>query len=373
MEICTITCHRVYNYGASLQAFALQYYLESLGHKVEIIDYLPYYHQSRYNFFYIPLESNHYTLFSSNGFMRLVYGILKNLCIFKTWGRKKKFDDFTKSFLKLTSTHYETIEELKDNPPIADIYVAGSDQIWNTEMYNGKDPAYYLDFGNPSTKRISYAASIAVGKIEKGLEGVIRNRLSKFSQISVREASGVEIVGNLGIKAELVLDPVFLLEKREWLNMVAKGTQRPEKIKSRYILVYDFLHDDRIRMFVAKLKDQYGVLVVSINDYRSLNYADVNINDAGPLEFLDLVANADYIVSNSFHATAFSIILEKEFYVYPLMRQNNSSRMEDLLRGLGLEKRFNPSEIQKNINYEIVKELLEYKRVKSVDFINDSL
>ena len=94
--------------------------------------------------------------------------------------------------------------------------------------------------------------------------------------------------------------------------MAAKSTQRPEKIKSRYILVYDFLHDDRIRMFVAKLKDQYGVLVVSINDYRPLNYVDVNINDAGPLEFLDLVANADYIVSNSFHATAFSIILEKE-------------------------------------------------------------
>ena len=154
--------------------------------------------------------------------------------------------------------------------------------------------------------------------------------------------------------------------------MAAKSTQRPEKIKSRYILVYDFLHDDRIRMFVAKLKDQYGVLVVSINDYRPLNYVDVNINDAGPLEFLDLVANADYIVSNSFHATAFSIILEKEFYVYPLMGQNNSSRMEDLLRGLGLEKRFNPSEIQKNINYEIVKELLDNKRVKSTNFINNS-
>ena len=159
MKIATITCHNVYNYGASLQAYALQRYLSQEGHDVEIIDYKPYYLNSRYNWRHIPAESRLYPYKDYVG-TQCIYFLLKNRKIYKTIGRKRKFDDFRQKFLTLTDNTYTSAEELRATPPQADLYIAGSDQIWNTACENGKDAAFYLDFGSDDTRRISYAASI---------------------------------------------------------------------------------------------------------------------------------------------------------------------------------------------------------------------
>ena len=219
MKICTITCHRVYNYGASLQAYALQNYLEGKGHTVKIIDYRPWYLNMRYNFWFIAPISRMYSVASRFWIIRFIYCLLKRRDALKNYGRKRAFDNFTQQYLRLTDRSYNTLDSLKNMPPLADLYIAGSDQIWNSNYNNGRDPAFYLDFGSINIKRASYAASFAINAIQEDRKPFVKNQLKKFDYISVRERTGLEILRNLGINdAFLVNDPVFLLDKEKWLQ-----------------------------------------------------------------------------------------------------------------------------------------------------------
>lgn len=205
----------------------------------------------------------------------------------KTWGRKKKFDNFTSKYLKLTQKKYETSKQLQNDPPIADIYIAGSDQIWNTNSSNGKEPAYYLDFGNQTTKRYSYAASFAISSIDNKLKDFVKSEVSKLDKVSIREKTGVDILKEMQIESTQVLDPVFLLSKSDWEKLILNS--KIDNLSPKYILVYDFLYDEQIKETVLYLKKEYNIPIVSINDFNTLPYADININDAGPLEFLSLI------------------------------------------------------------------------------------
>lgn len=375
MNIKTITCHNVYNYGASLQAYALQQYLESLGHDVEIIDFQPWFHQDRYNKNYIDHKRKLYKFFH---FFPSILNILHSIKdrhqideMKKMWGRKIAFDNFTHEYLHLTR-RYNTSQELQDDPPTADVYVAGSDQIWNTESRNGKEPGYYLDFGD--AKKISYAASFAVSKIQEELKSFVKGELSNFQHISVREKTGLSILEDLGIKGGVqVMDPVFLLDKEEWSILSSKAKDYNLAV-NKYILVYDFLCDNRIASLVKILKEKSGFISVSINDFQNLPYVDKNIDDAGPLEFISLIKNASMVVCSSFHATAFSLIFNKPFYVFPLNSQKNSSRMEDLLHMINHHERFLPQQELEDMNYDNINTILakEIERSKKVlqTFIN---
>lgn len=372
MVIKTITCHNVYNYGASLQAYALQKYLEFLGHDVEIIDFQPYFHQNRYNIFYIPKSSRFYAICKKIPMLACLYNLQKNFSMFKTWGRKKKFDKFTENYLKLTTTQYETSKQLQANPPKADIYIAGSDQIWNTNSDNGKEPAYYLDFGDKDIKKYSYAASFAIPDIDETLKNFVKSKVSNLNKVSVREETGVNILKKLQIEATHVIDPVFLLSKEDWEKLVKKANI--SNFPKNYILIYDFLLDKQIKHAALYFKKIYKLPIISINDFNTISYADVNINNAGPLEFLNLIYNSEVVISSSFHATAFSIIFEKKFYVYPLAGQNNSSRMTDFLSDLNLIERFKPKHISlDSIDYKSVNKLLNEEIKSSKTFIDQIL
>ena len=137
MKICTITCHDVYNFGASLQAYALQHYLESLGHEVEIIDYRPAYLYKKYD--WKAFTSRKFEKFNSIFITRWMFRCAKWCYLRFSMGRKRHFDEFTRKYLRLTPVSYHTFIELQHNPPQADIYIAGSDQIWNPLFPNGKD------------------------------------------------------------------------------------------------------------------------------------------------------------------------------------------------------------------------------------------
>lgn len=332
MQIKTITCHDVYNYGASLQAYALQHYLESLGHEVEIIDFKPWFQRGRYNFWYVSQDSKYYRLCKKFPIIRFLY-CLRRYRGYPTIGRKRPFDDFKRKYLKLTSQTYHDSEKLKLAPPVADMYIAGSDQIWNTDSNNGKEPAYYLDFGDDKTKRVSYAASFAVSEIRKEFHDFVKAKLSRFDVVSVREKTGLSVLEALGIRSGIqVLDPVFLLEKKQWESLPLK-----RMYKEPYVLVYDFLHDDpKLTKTVKKIARDKQLKIVSINDIKNLAYADINVSDAGPIEFLSLTKYANYVVANSFHATAFSIIFQRPFLTFPLRSQKNSSRMKDFLASVNL-------------------------------------
>lgn len=169
------------------------------------------------------------------------------------------------------------------------------------------------------------------------------------------------------------MDPVFLLGADEWKTLALKAKDYGLK-ENNYIVVYDFLNDERIAAFAKKLKEHTNMTVVSINDFNILPYVDININDAGPLEFVSLISKAAAVVCSSFHASAFSLIFKKPFYVYPLIGQNNSSRMEDLLNLIGHHERFMPDEILDDMDYDAIYSILneEIDRSKDVlqSFIN---
>lgn len=372
MKINTITCHNVYNYGATLQAYALQTYLQSLGNEVEIIDYAPRYHS--WSCWNIPENSTVYKLASKNMFIHFLYACHRWIKHKRETNliREKKFDEFDKKYLRLTTKHYVNYEQLKQDPPKADIYIAGSDQIWNPVGGTGLDPVFYLNFGEAGIHRISYAASFGVSILNEHQKDIIKNYLSGMDHISVRESTGLNILKSLNINSGVqVLDPVFLLDKATWLQLIG-GTKKV--VEGSYVLIYDFFQDDpNIQQLAFEFKSMTGFNIVSVNNSGKLPYADINISDASPLEFLSLINNANVVISNSFHATAFSIILNKEFYVYPVIRHKNQSRMIDLLNQFQLSDRYNTSKIQSNINWEKIYDLYMVKRQIGRDFLLNAI
>lgn len=353
MQIKTITCHKVYNVGASLQAYALVRYLSDLGHEVEIIDYRPEYLSRHYRLdvvnnprFDRPIVKQFYLIAKLPGRLKA-----------RKSQRKKNFDEFEKRYLPLTKKCYRSNEELKENPPYADVYLAGSDQIWNTLFQNGRDPAFYLEFAPKGSIRASYAASFATEDIIEEWKEPVERWLNKLDYISVRESSGVEIVKKLDIEnVKQVMDPVFLLDRNIWEEL-AIG----EKLQSPYLLVYDFDRNTEINEYAKKIAEEKNLKIYSIF-YNPL--ADCCYTEAGPLEFLRLVRGAQYIISNSFHATAFAIIFEKPFAVFERKEKINT-RMRDFLCMLNLNK------INDSINYDDKKLNLKRKIEESKRYFEE--
>ena len=333
MKICTITCHDVYNFGASLQAYALQHYLESLEHEVKIIDYRPAYLYKKYD--WKAFTSKKFEKLNSIFVTRWMFRCAKWCYLRFSLGRKKCFDEFTKKYLHLTSVSYHDFAELQRNPPQADIFIAGSDQIWNPLFPNGKDPSYYMDFASPGTKRISYAASFSVTEISNTDKDFIKPLLLKMDAISVREYQGLRILEKMGIDNGVkVLDPIFLLDKAEWVQFMNRYNEK------NYILIYDFEGNDLLKRTALHFKKKYELKIYSINDALPRFYADKNFTNVGPKDFIGLIYNCSLFLSNSFHGTAFSIYFNKPFYVFGLTGFSLNSRMDSLLRTVSLENRF---------------------------------
>lgn len=347
MRTKTITSHDVYNYGASLQAFALQQFLLENGHENEIIDYKPLYSRARYNFWYI---SPRYK-FSSCKFLWFPVCLFLSLKRFKTIKRKKKFDVFTKNYLCLTRNRYNDITSLEKAGLKADAFIVGSDQVWNSDHINGRDPANYLSFVNGDAKKLSYAASFGMDHIKDGFEYMVRSNLLRFDYITVRESHALSILAGLGLKGEQVVDPTLLHSRTWWEKHCRRNT-----IEEAYVLIYDFGKSAVIRDIAKKIAEEKGLKIYSINDFSTHEYADVNINDAGPIEFISLIKDADYFISNSFHGTIFAMIFEIPFIVVKRTKGNVNSRMESLLQMVNAEGR-------------LISDINELKHLEDINFI----
>ena len=259
--------------------------------------------------------------------LRYAYLLAKLPGRLHTLPRKKAFDSFRSRYLDLTK-RYTSNEELKNEPPEADVYFAGSDQIWNPLFPNGKDPAFYLDFVRQGV-RASYAASFAVDEFPQELRKVTSQYLDRFDHIAVREKSGLSVLKTLGISnATTVLDPVFLLDRSRWKALAEK----PAVGNVPYLLVYDFDNSTSVRKLAEKIAAENGLKIYSIFD---LPYAERCFSLCGPEIFLGLIQEASFVLSNSFHATAFSVIFRREFAVVE-RTENINTRMRDLTALLGL-------------------------------------
>lgn len=325
-KVLTLTTYDVYNYGASLQAYALQQYLKLHGCKTELINYQPEYLTRKYDYTWVNPESK----MSRYAVTRVLYRCLKFLQRQMTMGRKRAFDTFHKEFL-LQSELYRKHQELIDNPPVADIYIVGSDQIWNTFYETGRDGAFYLDFVKKGVKA-SYAASFSYTEISEKWNEILKSWLKGFDKISVREFHGVQILKKMDIDGTWVLDPVFLLPMEHWKKIMSSFEK-----KERYLLVYDFEKNVEIQRFCQQYAKKKGLKIYSINDTYPCRYADRNFSSAGPREFLSLIYYSDAFVSNSFHGTAFSIIFNKPVFVFNRNRHKVNSRMESLTSLFGLD------------------------------------
>lgn len=378
--IKTITCHDVYNYGASLQAYALATFLRNKGYSVEVINYKPDY-QNPKAFTYFSKNFKNYEAIQKNKFLKTLY-IIKRIFNYYFVAKhidptaKRNFDNFTEAKVIVTNLTYRSIADLKKNLPLADIYIAGSDQIWNTKMNNGNDPSFFLDFVPDGKRRVSYAASFATSKIYNNLESFVCEKLKKFDHIAVREKTGVRLLQGLGFNSAVqVLDPVFLLNKEQWLTLTHRN------YSEKYILVYDIYatygQESILSDVAKKLAKRHSLKIWSINTTTRLDYADQTFH-VGPIEFLELLNSAECVISNSFHGTAFSVIFNKDFYTIGLGDKIDSqSRMTDFLGSINLSSRYinNLSDLDKtqDIDYSIVNNIIENDISASKKYLIESV
>lgn len=369
MTIKTLTTFDVYNYGASLQAYALMTFLRKLGHDVEIIDYQPEYLTRKYNYRWVNPESP----LSKTNVTRALYRFMKFVQRQTTMKRKRAFDDFHNTYLTRTHQRYQTPEELQNYPPVADIYIVGSDQVWNVFYETGQDNTFFLDFVK-NGKKISYAASFSYIDLNQIELKRIQYLLKSFSAIGVREYHGIELLNKINIKGNWTLDPVFLLTAEDWKS-IAKCYEKKES----YILVYDFENNKDLKHFVYDYSKKNNLKIYSINDTYPQRYADKNFNNAGPLDFISLIINCDAFVSNSFHGTAFSIIFNKPVFVFNRKRHKVNSRMESLLRLFDLSDNlfttYSPDIINKieKFDYNKINSIIENERLNSIEFLKSNL
>ena len=373
MKIKTITCHDVYNYGASLQAYALQKYLSKLTHNVEIIDYLPDYLLVNYRVCwkrYNVLPESRLYKYRSNFLVDFAYRVKKSFkkirFIIEKHGRKVAFDKFKRERLICTDRTYSSCEEMREANLQADLFIAGSDQIWNPLFTNGRDPSFYLQF--TKAKKISYAASFGVSLLGDEDRNNMRKWISSFSAVSVREKTGIKLLKSLGlINGVQVCDPVFLLNKEEWLKIESNKYNKDPKI-----VVYNLGElDPIIKECALSLSRKTGYKIYSIEERGNINYADIRVKNAGPSEFIELFGTAAHVVTNSFHATAFSIIFNIDFYTF--IKNNTSSRIVDVLTDFGLQQRLNSKVYEGSIDWRKISDRTDDYKAKGVNYLKDQL
>lgn len=361
MEIKTITCHEVYNYGASLQEYALLFYLNSLGHNAEAIHYKP------------PYLSNHFKLNAVSNpkfdkpLIKQLYLLAKLPGRVKDLKRKKAFDAFSKKYIPTGTTLYRNNEELTANLPQADAFICGSDQIWNSFFENGKDPAFYLNFVPQNKQKISYAASFAIDEIAEEVKPLVKENVEQLNAVSVRETSAVAMLKELGIEnAVQVLDPVFLLDVSHWEDFITP-------IDGKYIFIYDFDSNPLLKKIALELQKEKGYKIFTVN--KNINYADENYFLNGPEKYLSLMRSAALILTNSFHSVAFSLIFEKQFLVFNRTEKINT-RMRDLLDLFGLDNLISDyseyKELKEN-DYNKINPRVELERLNSKKYLIESL
>ena len=334
MKILTITFYRSLNYGAMLQAYALQQALLSCGYDTAVIDYCR----------IITVKKSlkqRVRQFALNSLERMHLRERKKF--------KKRFNDFLNDNIKLTDTYCD-YEQLVKAPPQADMYLIGSDQVWNiTYRYR---PEFFADFAPQNVKVASYAASVGRYNYNQAQLEQFENGLAKVHPISVREKSAKDFIEEkFNRKASVHLDPVFLLDKEQW-SKIADERLKDEK----YILCFALTRSELMQKAAKKLKKETGYKVVSISP-TAVNFlhGDYNVFDAGPAQFLSYLKNAEYVLTNSFHGTAFSIIFEKDFYNFT--SDFYSSRTTNILQLLDLLQR-----IPKNLD-DVSLKRVDYSKV----------
>ena len=343
-----LTFHRASNYGAVLQAYALQKVISDMGREAVIVDY-----RCR------TVEEGHrpWGLFKRHKFpvvlLRCLVAVRKD-SIFGAFRRKR-----------LVQSARMSAEDLEKNAGDYALFVTGSDQVWN-DTFSGMDPVYMLTFADRE-QRYSYACSLGFDKFPEGTEQIYRERLEGMQCISLRENKAVDLIGQLGYSSRVDLDPTLLLERSKWEELM-KASDYPEP----YILVYTVNEDIHLLEAARRLSEKTGVKILYLNNQYKRNRDITRIRYSTPEEYVGWFAGAEYVFTNSFHGTAFAIIFRKKLKVELETAKKFNVRSRDLLMNCGLQQcvlKNNEEDMVFSTDWAGTERSLDAMRRRSLDYI----
>lgn len=369
MTIGIITIQKCDNFGADLQAYALGAELRSLGYDAENINYLfyknPRHKGSRVEKPVLPISITNKIKEFLFPIVERIKGIQNSSNRRLRSDRQKRFDEWFKANVKV-GREYRSVQSLYDDPPKYDVYMVGSDQVWNPRLYSNIKP-YFLDFAPKGARCVSYASSFGVSELSAIAFYKYKQWLRRFSHIGLREKSGADIVNAMALDAEVahVLDPTLLLDSEDWAAVSVKPAEKPI---GKYILLYDLIASPETVDVAELWARQNGLSLIRIGD-----------GAYGPGEFLWLFANAEAVVTNSFHGTVFSILNHKPFYTIIPRGMDNAGRIESLISKLGLSSRMVRAEVIGDLELSCVLDWaqinsrLDVLRSESLDFLERAI
>ena len=347
MKIALLTIWHEGNYGAELQAYATTKILKQLGHDVELVD--------------IRLSD-----IRKQTFKGVVGNFLSSL-----GPSRKNFNKFWEKHF-VTTRRYHNVSELIDNPPLADVYIVGSDQVWNPEITRSLAEVFFLNFGLDSVKRISYASSFGTEEWSGYNTEQIKHLLHRFHSLSCREKSGVQILSSVfGCKATHVLDPTLLFDSYKELT--------GELQEQNTLVYYPLSSFPQLSVFAEDTASALGLSVKNAN-WQSCIYGSA-IWDRNSIEgWIKDIAQARFVITPSFHGLAMSIIHHRQFAVI-VANKKRATRMISLLDLLGLSDRIYSSFDEMSaakpweypIDYRQVDEKLATLRATSINYLKENL
>ena len=358
MKATIITFHCTPNYGATLQCVAMFKLFSQYFDQVELLDYRPKKITKNYNYIYWK---------RLRGFVASLLNVPTNLI------KYRRFSKYLKQEVNLSP---KTFYNANDISIKTDCVVLGSDQIWNIDIVGFDDLTYFGIINDEHYPTIAYAASIGNDKVSEAEKNVYKDVVSKMNSIGVREVKAKEILIDAGVKNEIevVLDPTLLIPCSEWRHHEKEITGLPLK----YVLVYSLLGYEETYRTAEIISKEKGLPIIEILG-RNIDWLDTHkhtkIATAGPREFIYAIDKASYVVTDSFHGTAFSIIFSKKFLVIP--HKTRGSRMIELLEKFDLQRciihNVETLNIENVDNIKFNKSLIKKTVEESLRFITNSV
>lgn len=354
MKVGLLTFPNSPSYGASLQMFALYQAVSKLGADVEVINYINLYMKNK----------QHYAAGNASS-LRKGFSKIVELPI------RMKFSSFEKQMKMYPRKPLHLPEELVSLADRYDYMVCGSDQVWNPKVTGG-DWSYLFSFCKEDRKKIAYAPSFGVSELPDELKETYETLLNKFQSLSVREVAGRQIIqSSTGRECPVVLDPSMLLTKEQWEQQCKPLKGLPE----HYIAPFIFNKNENTDRFIRDLQEKTGLPIVGIGGHALTRIRHKNFTGpVGPAQWLSVIKNADYVITDSFHGAAFSIIFEKELFVS--LASATNSRLVTLMDTFGLNDRIIRGDAVENvrkIDYDNVASIMRKKREFSLNYLRQAL
>jgi len=383
-KVAIASVHWKHNHGSMLQSLALQKALFNMEIDNEIINMNGLHPEIRKNQMPFYMRQMFNSSFIQAKMAKIKFELLYKKRVQDLDSRKQHFNDFESHYV--LSQAYKSMREVNQACQNYSHVIVGSDQLWLPINIAGD--YYTLNFVPDNIPKISYATSFGVADVPKRDYEKYQQFLKRIQHLSVREESGQALIKKLtGQEAKVTCDPTLLFDENGWETLITRKeviTDAPEK----YILCYFLGGNKAHRNFVKTLKQQTGLPIVAMihmEEYHPIDnhFADYAITNAGPCEFINLIRNADYICTDSFHGTIFSLIHHKKFWVFK--RHNDSSamstntRIDSLLGRLNLQNRYlTGSEnvekvLHQEIDYGMINTYLSSHREKSMQFLKSTL